>query len=227
MKSECLTLLRQLREFHPVRDGESYPETYRLLVTPMLYSAWERCFTLCHAIGLRLLRDFAAKPRALASSARAVWLIRTPFFQSLVARLQSHALPQEERRPQKGQFSALCEFLLAFESWLTDAIDPAIATDELVMRFSNVNQDVVEMNAGAIGIDDFPLFKEIKLGRLHDLVGRRNEIGHGAIINAPPNENFVELWVFTENLITGYCDAFAAWMQVTFTEGDLEVNLSP
>ena len=78
------------------------------------------------------------------------------------------------------------------------------------MRFSNVNQDVVEINAGAIGIDDFPLFKEIKLGRLHDLVGRRNEIGHGAIINAPPNENFVELWVFTENLITGYCDAFAA-----------------
>ena len=166
-------LIETLREFHPVRDGESYPETYRLLVTPMLYSAWERCFTLCHAIGLRLLRDFAAKPRALASSARAVWLIRTPFFQSLVARLQSHALPQEERRPQKGQFSALCEFLLAFESWLTDAIDPAIATDELVMRFSNVNQDVVEMNAGAIGIDDFPLFKEIKLGRLHDLVGAK------------------------------------------------------
>jgi len=122
VKSECLALLKQLREFHPVRDGESYPETYRLLVTPMLYSAWERCFTLCHAIGLRLLRDFAANPRALATSARALWLIRTSFFQSLVSRLQSHESPQEERRPKKGQFSALCEFLLAFERWLTDLV---------------------------------------------------------------------------------------------------------
>ena len=42
---------------HPVLDGEPYPETYRLLATSMLYLVWERCFTLCHAIGLRLLRD--------------------------------------------------------------------------------------------------------------------------------------------------------------------------
>jgi hypothetical protein len=193
----------------------------------MLYSAWERCFTLCHAIGLRLLRDFAANPQALATSARAVWLIRTPFFQSLVSRLQVQTAAQEERRPQRGQFSALCEFLLSFERWLADDIDPAIATDELVKRFSNVNQDVVEMNAGAIGIAEFPLFKEIKFGRLHDLVGRRNEIGHGAIINAPPNENFVELWDFTESLIISYCDAFTAWMRSTFTEEDLGENLSP
>ena len=126
MKSECLTLLRQLREFHPVRDGESYPETYGQVLR--YAHALLGMGTLLYVVSryrTTFARDFAAKPRALASSARAVWLIRTPFFQSLVARLQSHALPQEERRPQKGQFSALCEFLLAFESWLTDAIRPS------------------------------------------------------------------------------------------------------
>jgi len=114
-KKECLALLKKLREFCPISNGDQYPDTYRLLVTPMLYSAWERCFTLCHAIGLRLLRDFAANPQSLATSARAVWLIRTPFFQSLVSRLQIQTAPQEERRPKRGQFSALCEFLLSFE----------------------------------------------------------------------------------------------------------------
>jgi hypothetical protein len=226
-KKECLALLEKLREFCPISIGDQYPDTYRLLVTPMLYSAWERCFTLCHAIGLRLLREFAANPQALTPSARAVWLIQTPFFQSLVSRLQIQTALQEERRPKRGQFSALCEFLLSFERWLTDGIDPAIATDELVMTFSNVNQEVVEMNASAIGIAEFPRFKEIKFGRLHDLVGRRNEIGHGAIISAPPNENFVELWDFTERLIHSYCDAFIAWTLSTFTEEDLGENLSP
>jgi len=125
VKKECLDLLEKLREFRPISDGEQYPETYRLLITPMLYSAWERCFTLCHAIGLRLLRDFAVNPRALATSTRAVWLVRTPFFQSLVSRLQIQPSPQEERRPKKGQFSAVCEFLVSLDRWFVDAIDPS------------------------------------------------------------------------------------------------------
>jgi len=156
-----------------------------------------------------------------------IWLIRTPFFRSLVSRLQTQTYVEEEKRPKRGQFSALCEFLIALERWLRSAIDPAIATDELVMRFSNVNQEVVEINASALGIADFPPFKQIKFGRLHDLVGRRNEIGHGAIINPPPNENFVELWNFTESLIVSYCDTFAEWIESTFIEASLEENLSP
>ena len=184
VKKECLALLKQLRDFYPLREGQSYPETYRLLVTPMLYSAWERCFTLCHAIGLRLIRDLSVNPGSLATSARAVWLIRTPFYQSLVSKLQIQTSATEERGPKKGQFSALCDFLRAMERWLAEGIDSSIDTDELVMRFSNVNEDVVEINASAIGIAEFPLFKNIKFGRLHDLVGRRNEIGHGATSDA-------------------------------------------
>jgi hypothetical protein len=70
------------------------------------------------------------------------------------------------------------------------------------MTFSNVNPDVVEINAMAIGIDEFPQFKNLKLGRLHDLVGQRNDIGHGAVIKPPSNDTFIDLWEFTENLVT-------------------------
>ena len=64
MKSECLTLLRQLRN---IRSEMASPiqNYFWPLVTPMSILHGERCFTLCHAIHLRLLRDFAAKPRAL------------------------------------------------------------------------------------------------------------------------------------------------------------------
>src|ERR1019366_6114012 len=88
-KHECLALLKQLKEFHPIAEGEPYPSTYRLLVTPMLYSVWERYFTLCHAVGLRLIRESAGVARDLAATERAVWLLHTGFYQSLVSKLQS------------------------------------------------------------------------------------------------------------------------------------------
>jgi hypothetical protein len=86
------------------------------------------------------------------------------------------------------------------------------------MTFSNVNPDVVQLNANAVGISDFPAFQKIKLGRLHDLLGHRNEIGHGGFIKAPRNEIFVDLWKFTEDLIADYCAAFTAWMSDRFKE---------
>jgi hypothetical protein len=97
-----------------------------------------------------------------------------------------------------------------------NGLDQTINTDDLVMTFSNVNPDVVDLNARAIGIADFPKFKSLKLGRLHDLVGQRNDIGHGAIIEPPANGTFISLLEFTENLVKDYCDVFISWMQDNF-----------
>ena len=80
------------------------------------------------------------------------------------------------------------------------------------MTFSNVNPDVVELNAQAIGLAAYPAFKALKLGRLHDLVGSRNDIGHGARIEPPSNQQFIDLWQFTEELIRDYCEVFKSWM---------------
>jgi hypothetical protein len=82
------------------------------------------------------------------------------------------------------------------------------------MTFANVNPEVVEINAKAVGIWKFMESRDIKLGRLHDLVGRRNEIGHGAVIAAPANEDFLALWQFAEALVVEYCDVFLAWISL-------------
>ncbi len=79
-----------------------------------------------------------------------------------------------------------------------------------------MNYEVVRLNSEAIGISEFPDFKKLSFGRLDDLVGQRNDIGHGAIIQAPGEKHFLELRQFTEDLISGYCDTFAAWMKWTF-----------
>lgn len=210
-RDECLNLLASLKSFQPVQDGHPYPPTYRLLVTPMLYSAWERCFTLCHAVGLRLIRDVTANPQALEATTRAVWLIQMPFYQSLVSRLQNQSASENEK-PRKGQFAALCEFLEEFNIWGQRGFDASLSTANLVMTFSNVNPEVVEINAQAIGIAGFPAFKALKFGRLHDLVGSRNDIGHGARIVPPSNEQFTDLWQFTEKLIHDYSEVFKSWM---------------
>ncbi len=190
----------------------SYPETYRLLVLPLLYSVWERCFTICHAITLRLLRESCANAQAMKVTERAIWLIRAPFYQSLVGKLTAQSLGDTAQKPKRGHFAALCEFLQELDAWHSNALDTSIDTGELVITFSNVNPEVVELNAKAIGIWESFRFKEIKLGRLHDLVGRRNEIGHGAVIAPPPNAEFIELWKFAEDLVKAYCTAFVRWI---------------
>jgi hypothetical protein len=215
-RNECLALLTAIREFHVPDENDHYHPTFRLIATPMLYSAWERCFTLCHEVGLRLLRDMAENPMSLRASARAVWLMRAPFYQSLADKLKNQVGSEEEGRPKRGHFVLLCEFLAEFDRWSTQALDTTVGTNHLVMTFSNVNPEVVELNAKAIGLADTTEFANIKFGKLHDLVGRRNDIGHGAVIEPPSNANFVELWQFTEALITHYCSAVTAWMREQF-----------
>ncbi len=212
VKRECADFLQNLRNFHPVAEGEPYPETYRLLVVPLLYSVWERFFTLCHSIALRLLRGSCSTPQSMKASERAVWSIRAPFYQSLITKLTVQTPGDSGQKPKRGHFPALCEFLVELDSWHSTAFDAAVVTADLVMTFANVNPEVVEINAKAVGIWEFMELQKIKLRRLHDLVGRRNEIGHGAVIAAPANEEFLDLWQFAETLIAQYCDLFLAWI---------------
>lgn len=215
-RTECLGILQRMRAFHVPAEGEPFDPTFRLIATPMLYSVWERCFTLCHEVSLRLVRDTAPHPMALASTTRAVWLMHTPFYQSMVDKLKSHTAVPADERPKKGHFASLCEFLKELETWSSKAIDQNIVTGDLVMTMSNVNPDVVQINARAIGLDETAPFAALKLGKLHDLVGRRNDIGHGAVIEPPSNDNFLELWSFTESLINDYSAAVSDWMKERF-----------
>lgn len=215
VKAECNGILNKIKEFSPPDSAGHYANTFRLIATPMLYSAWERCFTLCHGITLRLIRDLAVKANDLKMPQRAAWLIKSQFYRSFIDKLKNISLTASDS--SKGEFSLLCEFLLKLENWLNESLDQAIDTDDLVMTFSNVNPKVVEINAQVIGINEFDNFRAIKFGRLHDLVGRRNGIGHGAIVDAPSNDVFVDLIKFTEELVNDYCNVFIEWIRTTYT----------
>ena len=218
MKRECIGLLSDLRRFHPLPPGNvSYPDTYRLLVTPLLYSAWERCFTICNAVSWRRVRDECLTASSLNTGERAAWLMQANFYRGFTQKLLNTATPgEEEAKPKKSHFPALEEFIGKLDLWSSSPLDPTVGTDSLVMTFSNVNGDAVNLNAFALGISSYPPFQAIKFGLLHDLVGRRNEIGHGGILSPPPSDQFNNLWTYTETLIEDYCEAFKGWLVVRF-----------
>ena len=224
LKKECLGLLDRLKQFSPPDTNGKYPDTFRLMATPMFYSVWERCFTICHAVALRLIREVTDKTGNLDPSLRAIWLAPTSFYQSLTSQIRNEGHLSEEKRIRKGHFAILCDFLPKFDTWLRSGLDETVNTDTLVMTFSNVNPDVVMANARSIGIDEYPQFQALRLGRLHDLVGQRNDIGHGAVIEPPTNDSFSALLTFTENLVADYCDLFVEWMPTFANTVELEIT---
>ena len=210
VKGGCMVLFDDMRRLCAADSEGHYPDTFRLMAVPMIYAVWERCFSLCHAVGLKRLREVRGKTSALASPQRALWLQRQPFYASYLDKVRR--LEPPKRGTSRGEFGALCDLLRDFETWSQGDIDPSVEMIDLVMTFSNVNPEVVKINAVALGIYEHPKFQEIELGRLNDLVGRRNDIGHGGIVTPPGKREFLELWGFAEALIGSYCDAFGDWI---------------
>jgi hypothetical protein len=216
VKQQCLKLLQDLRDFHPVAAGDSYPEAYRLLVIPLLYAAWERCFTFCNAIAWRRVRDECPAASTLSSPERAAWLMQAGFYQGFTKKLLNASSVGEDDKPKRSHFPTLSEFLGSLDGWHSSPLDQTVDADSLVMTFSNVNPDVVKVNAEALGMTTFPDFVAIRFGRLHNLVDLRNNIGHGGTIAPPANGEFTDLWDFTEKLIEDYSETFKSWLLVRF-----------
>jgi hypothetical protein len=217
VKQQCLTLLDDLRKFHPLPPGTPYPGTYRLLVIPLLYAAWERCFTFCNAIAWRRLREECPAASTLSSAERAAWLMQAAFYHGYTKKLLNASnVGDDDSKPKRSHFPALSEFLGSLDGWHSSPLDANVDADSLVMTFANVNPDVVKVNAEALGMTSFPAYAALKVGRLHNLVDLRNNIGHGGTIAAPANSEFTDLWTFTEELITDYSEAFKSWLLVRF-----------
>ncbi len=198
------------------------PDAFRLMAIPMLYAVWERCFVLCHSIGLKLLRDLTTHTHALSPSQRALWLQKASFYESYRMKLQQTARSSKSK-PGKGSFAPLCEFLEELEKWEQQPISQSQDVGELVMTFSNVNPEVVSVNAETLGIATDSKFQSLNLGRLNDLVGRRNDIGHGGLVTPPGERDFASLWKYTEELVTDYCDAFISWIATTAANSQITV----
>ncbi|KUM43448.1 hypothetical protein AR540_16725 [Pseudomonas sp. EpS/L25] len=77
------------------------------------------------------------------------------------------------------------------------------------MTYANVNKEVVIFNSEIIGLD----IDRVNLGRLDDLLARRNDIAHGGLIDYPKENIINDLLTYTENLLNQFHSSIEAWLE--------------
>ena len=79
------------------------------------------------------------------------------------------------------------------------------------MTHANVNKDVLKLNAAAIGLG----VSGVKVGRLDELLGFRNNIAHGGLLTFPTEEYAEELVDYCEELIKSFDSVVTTWLNST------------
>lgn len=220
---ECLATLVRVRTL--VSEASSDPEMLRLMATPMLYSVWERVFSLCTSICLRVIQQEYERAAECPASARAFWLRKADFFKSFVSSVrdlmelerEDSAFQQStgfKKKISKGAFNLSVEVLSKLDEWHKKPLDHKSGCEDLVITYSNVNDSVVATNAEAIGLANLDAYKTLDLSKLGLLVGIRNGIGHGASLNAPGPRELGELIDYSEALVSQYVNVTSEWIDL-------------
>lgn len=118
-----------------------------------------------------------------------------------------------KKKITKGGFNLSSQVLSQLDDWHER---PLFAKDlsSLVITYSNVNDVVVSTNAEAIGLAELTSFSKLDLSRLGELVGIRNSIGHGGVLDPPGKRNLDELIDYTESLIQQYSELVIEWITI-------------
>lgn len=188
---------------NPGKDGFLY-----LMAIPLIYAAWEGYFRIVCAVCLRRKYITGKKAKKYPTSFSGLWLQKEGFVQSYLQKLVNSMQLGRPHRPSAGQYAALCSLSTDLSVWLDAPMVVAPSFGDLVMTFSNVNREVVKLNADAIGLD----ITGINFGRLDELLGRRNEIAHGGLLTFPSDLDVDELLVYTGALINSFDSAVAGWL---------------
>lgn len=220
---ECLATLARIRVL--VGEVTSDSEMLRLMATPMLYSVWERVFSLCTSICLRVIQREYERAAECPASARAFWLRKADFFKSFVSSVrdlmelerEDSAFQQSggfKKKISKGAFNLSVEVLSKLDDWHNKPLDHKSGCEDLVITYSNVNDSVVTTNAEAIGLAELNAYKSLDLTKLGQLVGIRNGIGHGASLIPPGPRELGELIDYSEALVTQYVNVTSEWIDL-------------
>lgn len=198
---------RHCMEENPTRDGFRY-----LMAIPMIYAAWEGYFKIACSICFQRKCVVGRKAKSYPGIYATLWLQKQGFVQAYLQKLFNAMQLGREAAPKTGaQYRALAQFSTGLADWLEGPIDHTIGFDGLVMTYSNVDIDVFKLNAEIIGLD----LNGVMMGRLNELVGRRNEIAHGGLVTYPAESEVDGLIIFTENLIKSVDVAISAWLPGT------------
>ncbi len=209
-------------------------DTLRLMSIPILYSVWERAFSIWTAICLRVIQKNYLKAIDCPPQTRVYWLRKADFFKSFISSIRDILELEREdsafqqtsgfkKKITKGAFNLSSQVLLELDKWHEQPLsDKDISA--LVITFSNVNDAVVRTNAEAIGLTKLHSFSKLDLSKLGELVGVRNGIGHGGTLAPPGKRNLDELIIYTENLIKQYSEVVIEWI-LLHSDGQQNLDL--
>lgn len=204
-----LAIIADLR-LHAITNNPGKNEFLYLMSVPMIYAAWEGYFRIAMSICLRRACVRGRKHKKYKEKYVTLWLQKQGFVNSFFDRLfNTVSLGKIPKKINSGRFNALSDLTCEFKIWLEAPIDHLQNFDELVMTYANVNKDVVIFNSEIIGLD----ITQVNLGRLDDLLARRNDIAHGGLIDYPKENIINDLLTYTENLLNQFHTSIESWLE--------------
>lgn len=219
LRKDCHSLLDDMFAVCTLDANGHYPSAFRIVATPFLYAVWERCFRTAFGIMGSVIRQQAETPSGMDFSQATLWLQRESFVTSFLDKVRSKPIEGDDLPSRKviksSAYKSLAEFFSNLINWHSQKLNNAPPDNELVMTFSNVNGAVLDANADAFGLSNLPEYQNFRaqIGRLDDLVGRRNDIGHGTLARPPGPREFDELrTLVSELLVSRFCEVVQTWI---------------
>lgn len=219
LRKDCQRLIQDMFALCAADANGHYPAAFRIVATPFLYAVWERCFRTAFGVMASVVRQQSEIPAKMSHLQATLWLQREPFFSSFLDKIRQKPVENEDTPSRKtikaGAYRNLADFFSNLINWHTQKLNNVTPDNDLVMTFSNVNAAVLEANADAIGLSDLEEFRKFRqeVGRLDDLVGRRNDIGHGTLAKPPGPREFNELKnLVVETLVNEFCEVVQTWI---------------
>lgn len=202
------SIINSAREHCFHRNSQKEKFLYTMAV-PMLYSAWEGYFKLSLSICLRRICILNKHAEKYSREYITLWLQREKFVASFYRTLlNSIDLGAKQKPVNAGRFAALSEFHGELHQWFKRPVNSLANFDDLVMTYSNVNGDVVNVNAQIIGLD----LSGVNFGTLNELVGRRNQISHGGLLDLVEEADADRLANYTRDLLNQFHMAIKTWL---------------
>lgn len=201
-------ILRNI-EKHVIENNSEKDEFLYLMSIPVIYAAWEGFFRISCSVCLRRKFFRGKKIKSYDERYAALWLQKQSFLNSFLDRLLSSMnLGKPPKKATAGKYRALVNFTGSIMQWLDEPANHLQNFDDLVMTHSNVNKDVALVNSEIIGLD----VSQVDFGRLDDLLGRRNDIAHGGLIDYPTEQAVLDLLSYTDGLLHEFNNSVKIWL---------------
>jgi hypothetical protein len=202
---ESINGIRNLSRNNPLLEHDP---NFRIMIFPMIYALWERVFRISTAIAIKYKVNAVNSPNELPNNLLTLLLQKQGFFESFLSKIRNESKLNEEKIG-KGQFDIVVNFLSSYDSWKKKSFAFDKSVESYVMTFSNVNEAVVRLHedvlsSGKTRADSNP--DPLDISTLGTIVGIRNAIGHGSLIQAPGERELLEIISFSEQLVVAYTD---------------------